>query len=128
MLLQEHARRSGYAVYGVYVDHAQRQAGLCASLGQLLADAAKGRFDRVLVADASRLGRSAATWGAIAALEGFGVQLEDVSATPQMDRFSAIADVVGRQEIDLARRHHGERTARGIALAKKKRKRQGKRR
>ena len=119
--LRERAKRSGYTVSGVYQDHgpsAERTG-----LARLVADAAKGKVDRVLVMDVCRFGRSAVSFKrTMVALQEDGVAVEFVVEAPS----SALIAEFQRLMTANERRRHGQRTAAGIVAANAKRKQDGK--
>jgi DNA invertase Pin-like site-specific DNA recombinase len=115
-VLHERAKRSGYKVSGVYQDHGPNPGRR--GLARLVADAAKGKVDRVLVMDASRFGRSAVSFRrTMVSLQADGVAVEFVVEAPS----SALIAEFQRLTSADQRRRHGQRTAAGIAAAKKRR-------
>ncbi len=141
--LRAYAKGRGYQVRARYEDCGEAE-NRGAALERLLAAARRGRIDRVIIADPSRLGRTLmAAKQTLGMLAACGVVVESLSATPSEAADTILKQLLGadvspavsteakaemrRAFYSEALRNHAERTARGIALAKERRQ-DGKRR
>ena len=111
--LRAHALGLACDVVGVY-----RGDGTRLPLAQLVADAVEGKFDRVLITDTTRLGRSPRdVKRIIGALDSLGVPVATAEGSSGPDLISVFQQVT----LQAALANHGARTARGKAAAKGRR-------